>query len=143
MCRLSVSSWGTRVRELTIAIARFTPLSDRVCHDVVALFVCGPAFLVRTDPTPTPPTIPVDDRMILAIRDECLADDVDILPGMCVWSEDEIFAYFESGGSMRPPDNELLLRQINRKWQALGALGQQAVMMPGEARGAGKCLIPT
>ena len=80
--------------------------------------------------------MPVDDRTILAIRDECLADDVDILPGMCVWSEDEIFAYFESGGSMRPPDNELLLRQINRKWQALGALGQQAVMMPGEARGA-------
>jgi len=36
------------------------------------------------------------------LQSECMADDLDLEPEMMSWSEDEVRAFFESGGSERP-----------------------------------------
>ena len=39
---------------------------------------------------------------ILELQSECLADDVPLVDGMEQWTEDEVRAYFESGGEDKP-----------------------------------------
>ena len=39
---------------------------------------------------------------VLDIRAECFADDVEVRADMRRWSDEELRAYFESGGADRP-----------------------------------------
>ena len=47
-------------------------------------------------------TMPLTHERIKEIQEECLADDVDVPPEAAAWTEDEAFAYFESGGRALP-----------------------------------------
>lgn len=71
---------------------------------------------------------------ILALRDECLADDIDVtIIDPTSWTEDDCLNYFESGGSALPSEDDLLCRQISTSpLDPLGAAAA-ATLMPGES----------
>jgi pimeloyl-ACP methyl ester carboxylesterase len=46
--------------------------------------------------------MPVSHEAILAIQADCMADDIEIIDSMTEWSEEQVIAYFESGGEEKP-----------------------------------------
>ena len=56
---------------------------------------------------------------IEAIRDECLADDIDIVEGMVQWTEEQLNTLLEKVGYFFPPDRapatKLTLRNLLTK----------------------------
>jgi len=47
---------------------------------------------------------------VLAVREQCLADDIDVTEDMATWTEAEAITFFESGGTLRPSEDEIATR---------------------------------